>query len=793
MIEWTPTPYFEDQIRQSFNVPEIRPEFVNLLHGDLTRRASAKSRPGTLLFGLRPAWIILAAVLSVLILGTLVIGPQRVYAAVMRFLGFNDPGLQSIRDAGLESELNFTAQPTILPGPTSKTAPPSASILSLSQTLEGVTLTLDWAYVDESRLALSWTTSPLPADLVYDSPSLTFTGFTPLQRGGVVQELRSDNNQMMYVSYQVIQVDAVGEKIDFSVDLPLVQAGDETQTPVANFRFDLKDIPVFRGTTLNLQQTYAHRFNGVEVRLESVRMMPSFTEVVACYDFPNEEAPFWYIQNATVQIDDGPEESYRAYQYLSEITDDHCVKLGFAVGSTAESSHLTFRIHKLVVPLTMQDQVSGERIAAANQALAANGIEIASAPADQSEGPGGWKFVRKPEGGTDPAQDPNLLVVHILEETMTGPWVLPVDLPDSSVIPGLPTVEPTAVPTIIGSQSVEGVTVTLDWVFIDALRAGIGYTITGLPDVPEANVLHGLVSLRDAQGNWVGGAGIGSSNVERVADQPGVLRGTWSVGFSEPLTQPEAQFQLEITLDGSQENEWIAAFPIPPEATPYPPGVFPPRLPDQLIGTYIFDFTAPVYPLKTIENIPPVSTNGLTMQILKADITASMSKITLCYNKPSERDWWVYGAELKNDSEVDTIRGGTLLYDTDFELPLKGRDPLSLPPEISELPNERCLELHFLIGHANQDAPLTLTIPQIEISPPEVIPDGEMQAAQEKLRAQGIEMNYQTWSTGGGGGGGTTFTTLPEGMTEQEAYQKYKEALGYVYMGPWVIPIDPQP
>lgn len=181
------------------------------------------------------------------------------------------------------------------------------------------------------------------------------------------------------------------------------------------------------------------------------------------------------------------------------------------------------------------------------------------------------------------------------------------------------------------------------------------------------------------------------------------------------------------------------------------------------------------------------------MRVLKADLTASMSKITLCYNKPSERDWWVFGAELRNDSEAATMHGGAMLHDANFEMPLKNRAPLSLPPEVRDLPTGRCLELSFLIGHAGQDTPLTLTIPRLEISPPEVMPDDEIAAAQEKLRAQGIEMNYQTWSSGGGGGGGTVFTALPEGMTEEEAYRKFMEALGYLHAGPWIISIDPQP
>ena len=668
-------------------------------------------------------------------------------------------------------------------------------MLSLSQTLEDVTLTLDWAYVDESRLALRWTTSPLPEGLAYDTPSITFAGFTPLQMTGVVQGLRGGNNQMMYVSYQVIQTDAVGEKIDFSVNLPLVQVGNEAQTPVANFHFDLKDIPVFRGMTLNIQQAYAHQINGVEVRLKSVRMMPSFTELIACYDFPNEDAPFWYVQNATIQIDDGPEESYRAYQYLSEITDDHCVKLGFAVGSADESQRLVFRVHKLVVPLTMQDRVSRERIATANQILAANGIEIASAPdRSRAKARAAGNLYTSPEGSMDPAQDPRLLVLHALEENMTGLWELFVDLPDAADFPVPGMAQPELTPTVLGSQTQGDVTVSLDWVFVDALRAGVGYTITGLSDVPDATVLQGMIGLKDDQGKWVGGAGIGSSSVERVAGQPGVLRGTYSVGYLEPLTQPEARFQLEITLDGTRENEWIAAFPISPEATPYPPGVFPPRLPDRLIGTYSFDFTAPVYPLTVLNNISGVTANGLEIQVVRAEATPSMSTVMLCYAKPSGKDWWINRAVIKNGSEEASLTSGTLIYDRDFNHLNTRVVRWAVPPEFEDVEHGRCVTLSFLLGQGNPSENMTLTIPQLEISPPEVVPEAELQVAQEKLNAMGIEMTSEVWrSSGGGGGGGVTFTTLPEGMSQETAYQKYMDALGYVYAGPWVFWLEHQP
>jgi hypothetical protein len=34
---------------------------------------------------------------------------------------------------------------------------------------------------------------------------------------------------------------------------------------------------------------------------------------------------------------------------------------------------------------------------------------------------------------------------------------------------------------------------------------------------------------------------------------------------------------------------------------------------------------------------------------------------------------------------------------------------------------------------------------------------------------------------------------MPDGMTQQEAYQRYLEALGYVHPGPWVFRFEVGP
>ncbi|HEX7393449.1 MAG TPA: hypothetical protein VF313_00840, partial [Anaerolineaceae bacterium] len=88
MNEWTSTPQFEENVRQSFGVPEIRSEFADQVYGDLMQRAVAKSRKPRPFFGLRPAWSIALAILSLMIIATLAIGPQRVYAAVLQLFGY---------------------------------------------------------------------------------------------------------------------------------------------------------------------------------------------------------------------------------------------------------------------------------------------------------------------------------------------------------------------------------------------------------------------------------------------------------------------------------------------------------------------------------------------------------------------------------------------------------------------------------------------------------------------------------------------------------------------------------
>ncbi len=719
----------EKKLHQAMLMPEPSEAFKKRLWSQMqSHQIHSSSGNRAPLWRRRPAWTVMAILFILLIALFIGFGPKNVSALIRQFLGFGDVGLQSIQEEGLASELEMTAEPTLIPSePSYAGTPLAAATVDMGETLEGMTVTLEWAYVDELQVALSWNTEPLPADLTYGMAVITYDGFTPLQEQGVIQAQRGENNQLIFMSYQLIQADRVGDAIDFSVDLPLVRQSDASSEIVGYFHFDLQDIPVFRGGTIGLQQTYASDINGFEIRLESVKVMPSSTELVVCYTPASVDAPLWNLENATLQVDNGEETGYHSYNVLAEIEGERCIQLGFETAGADEAGQLVLRVHNLTA------DVSGE--------------------------------------------------------TLSGIWRFYIGIPDSAAFNIIEANTPEPTPTAIGSQVQSDVIVTLDWAFVDALRVGVGYTITGLPDVPEAVGVRGHIQLNDEQGNPVGGAGIGTSDVIRVAGEPGVVQGTFSVGFEQPLTQEAAQFELIITLDGSsQMGEYIAGFPVSPEATPYPMGEFPPSLPDHFIGTYTFDFSVPVHPLTVLSDMPPVTVNGIEVRVPRAEVTASMSKVMICYQKPSERDWWIFDAVLSNGVEESRMHGGQVLFDPDvFVYSGYNAEDWGVPSDFQAVEHGRCLLLSFLQGQDDPSGMLTLIIPELEISPPEVIPDAEWQTAMEILNAQGIELVYEIYRGSGGGGGGLNFITLPEGMTEEEAYHKYLEALGYVYAGPWEL------
>ena len=159
--------------------------------------------------------------------------------------------------------------------------------------------------------------------------------------------------------------------------------------------------------------------------------------------------------------------------------------------------------------------------------------------------------------------------------------------------------------------------------------------------------------------------------------------------------------------------------------------------------------------------------------------------------KPSKEDWTIGNTVTLQvgDSQASATQW-SVLYDKDS----LESNPNNSPEENlvrMDVEGGRCVMVDFSVGHHNQPETLTLTVPELERSIPEMISDAEIQKAREKLSAQGIEMDWV--SSFGGGPNGPIIKKKPDEMSDQQVIRLFYAALGYYYPGPWVFTVDINP
>ena len=110
MTEINSTPQFEDEIRSALVSPDASPAFVENLRLKIRARTAAQPQKETHRFQLRPVWTIALAVLLVLFITTLLIGPQQVLAAVGGLFGYI-PGIGMVQN---DASLRVLAEPASL-------------------------------------------------------------------------------------------------------------------------------------------------------------------------------------------------------------------------------------------------------------------------------------------------------------------------------------------------------------------------------------------------------------------------------------------------------------------------------------------------------------------------------------------------------------------------------------------------------------------------------------------------------------------------------------------------------
>jgi hypothetical protein len=212
---------------------------------------------------------------------------------------------------------------------------------------------------------------------------------------------------------------------------------------------------------------------------------------------------------------------------------------------------------------------------------------------------------------------------------------------------------------------------------------------------------------------------------------------------------------------------------------------------EEAMVVFSFDLDLPVYPALILKPQLASVTNGIELRLEMLKITPSFTQVYLCYQKPTQNDWMIGSSSvLQIGADQSPMEGYTLVFDADM-----GNMKNVLEPDwVIPVNAGRCVIVGFPVGHHNRPETLTLTIRELEQSLPEVIPDEQIQIARQKLRQEGIEMDWVTSSgNSGGGGAGPVITKKPEGMTDEEVMRRFYEVLGYYYPGPWsfVVSVNP--
>lgn len=140
MNDFTPSTQLEEYIRGAIDVPHALPEFVNQLSAELMQHASLKNRKALRPYYLRPVWIAIFAVLTLLVGSTLIIGPQRVYAAVRQLFGY-------IPGVGIVEQSNGIR---VLSGP-----------VSVEQ--DGITITVKQVVADSTHTFVAYSVDNFPS------------------------------------------------------------------------------------------------------------------------------------------------------------------------------------------------------------------------------------------------------------------------------------------------------------------------------------------------------------------------------------------------------------------------------------------------------------------------------------------------------------------------------------------------------------------------------------------------------------------------------------------------------
>ena len=313
--------------------------------------------------------------------------------------------------------------------------------------------------------------------------------------------------------------------------------------------------------------------------------------------------------------------------------------------------------------------------------------------------------------------------------------------------PVYPYYLPLAIKPDVPPQVLGDVTAQIDWVYVDESRITLRYTISGL-DWPEGtmwdSMLVRITSPDIPDSAYSGGGGWGNPPVEQ-----GVITGIIDQLFWDGAVDASKHPDVDLTVELPVED-------------PFP------------VGTFRFEFTTTVLDGIRMENLDhTVVANDVSMTLKSLTLNPSHAEALICFEMPSAVDWGLTASTITLVGREYSLTGGGLAQTSDGKY-------------IELTDAERCNSIGFDIPYDESVASITLTVPKLLASVPEIVTQDRVQMANERLAERGIEIDYENIDHGGN----IVILKRPDGMEDYEIYPLIWDALAEQYEGPWEFTVE---
>jgi len=326
---------------------------------------------------------------------------------------------------------------------------------------------------------------------------------------------------------------------------------------------------------------------------------------------------------------------------------------------------------------------------------------------------------------------------------------------------------PLATKPDVAPQTIDGISVVIDWVYVDESRVSVHYKISNL-DWPDGYMLDATsvqVSSKTIENIGYGGSGGGSLPVDK-----GVITGYLDQLFIDGTLNaeeyPTIDLSVDIPVNGSSAMspvDPISGQQLAPRESISLPG----------IGTFHFEFSAPVRKGIKLENIgQTVVANDVSMILKTLVLNPSRAQALICFQMPSAKDWGLTASTINLGGRDYRFSGGGLL-------------PGAEGKEFRLTDPERCSSIGFDILYDEPTTSIILTVKKLVAFLPESIDKEHVNTANQRLADQGIAFDYVSTNHGAN----IVILKQPEGATNMEIYPLIWEALADQHEGPWVFQV----